>query len=329
MAGAPEPGRPGLLSRTLPGGVPFGRVLAPVLLASGAFALALAVLLPMVVYPRLAVFPADPQALQAQVDASGSALVPDLSAPAGARVLRNVEITIDNFISQAPEIPDDDSVVWQVATTVQVAGKLLNARYEHVSIDKRTGLTNNCCGDRLFTTRGDTVGEPLQHSGYLSFPFNVQKKTYRLWDVQLRRSRPATYLGQDQRDGFSTYKFVAATPLTKIGTQDLPGSLFGLKDASVTADSMYADTRTFWVEPNTGSVVGLHDKLRQQFTYNGRTVIAIDADLSSPNLPETLRDQTRQGAMALPWLRGRASWVLVAAGLLMIYGWYAVRRRTY
>jgi hypothetical protein len=304
--------------------------LSPVLLAGGCFALALALLLPLFVYPRLAVFPSDPQALQLQQATGGTVLVPDLSVPAGARVLKNVDVEIANFIYQAPEAADKDSVVWSLSTTLSVAGRgVIDARYEYMSIDKHTGLTNNCCADTLFTAKGDTQGIPLVHSGYITFPFNTQKQTYRLWDIQLRRTRAAVFVGEEKRDGFDTYKFVADTPLTKIGNQELPGSLFGLSDPSVTAETEYADTRTFWVEPNTGSVVGLHDKLRQQFTYDGRTVIAVDADLSSPNLPTKLRDQTRQGAAVLPWIRGRASWVLVIAGLGLLYGWSRVRRRTF
>jgi hypothetical protein len=207
-------------------------------------------------------------------------------------------------------------VVWLLATRVNVNGKLLNARIERVSLNPRTTEPTNCCGDSLVTEEGDRTGERLLHTGYLTFPFDTQKQSYPMWDIQLRRSRLANYEGEETRAGVRTYKFRLVNDFEKTGTQELPGSLFGLKDASVKADAEYADDRTMWVEPASGGTVDLVEHVQQRFSYQGRTVTAMDANLISPPMDPDLLSQVKTGATVLPWLRGRASFVLVLLALL-------------
>ena len=42
---------------------------------------------------------------------------------------------------------------------------------------------------------------------------------------------PAVYWGTAVVDGLTTYKYTETVPPTKVGTQTLPGSLVGVKDA--------------------------------------------------------------------------------------------------
>ena len=293
-----------------------------VALAAGCLALALAVLLPTYVYHHLAVLPDDPQQEQVQIATGATALVPNVQIPAGAQVMHDVVVRISTYIAAAPDASEGGSVVWQLATTTSVDGQgLLDARVETVSLDPRTAEPTNCCGDRLVTSQEDPEGVALRHQGYLAFPFDVQKHSYPVWDVQLNRARTAAYQGEENRDGFRTYRFRASNEWTKVGTQEVPGALFGLSAPSVVADSEYADTRTYWIEPASGSVVGLRENLRQRLTYQGHSVTALTADLDSPRLSGDILQQTRSGARWLPWLRGRASIVLVILGLALIGFW--------
>jgi hypothetical protein len=288
----------------------------------------LAVLLPTQVYPRLAVLPDGPGTTQVQVARGGIALVPDPSAPAGAREVRDVGIKITTTVIAAPGTGSEDSVFWQLGTRVTVAGHgMLNARLETVSLDRRTARPTNCCGDRLVTDLTQPQGVPLQHEGFVTFPFDLQKHSYPIWDVQLKRARPAAYVGEEQREGMRTYVYRADTPFTKVGTQALPGRLFGLAAASVQADAEYADQRTFWAEPATGAVVGLREVLNQRYRYGERTVTAISANLDGLPLPAGVLDDTRQGARWLPWLREGASYLLAPIGVLLLLGWGLTLRR--
>ena len=291
-------------------------------LCAGCFALLLAALLPLFVYPRLASLPADPQQTQVQESPSADVLVADPDSPAGARVVHDTPLRVTTHVSAAPGPVRDDSVVWLLATRVTAPGHgLVNAQVERVSLNRRTAEPTNCCGDRLVTDQAQPAGRPLIHHGYVTFPFDVRQRAYDLWDVQLGRPRSAAFLGEERRDGFRTYRFETVTPPEEIGTQDLPGRLFGLRKPSVTATAVYEDTRTYWVEPVTGAVVDIHERLRQTFRYDGREVPAVSATLDSPALDGELRATLRQGAMVLPWLQGKASLVLLVVGLALLAFW--------
>jgi hypothetical protein len=304
-----------------------------VCLGAGGFALAAAILLPLFVYPRLAVFPNDPQAEQVLTGTGATMLMVDPKAAAGATVVHDADVTVTNFISQAPTGSSGDSAVWQIATKVDVAGKGMgNAQVEQVSVNKHTGVPTNCCGDRLVTDQEDTSGQLLRHSGYVAWPFNVQKHSYQIWDVNLRRTKTATYMGEEERDGIKTYKFRAIVPLQQVGTRDLPGGLFGNKAPNVTADAMYSDQQTYWIQPATGDVIRLDDSITQQYTYGGKTLTAFQADLKGKKLGEDRLGPDRQAAVFLPWVRSRATLVLIPIGLILLaVGAYLAlgrRRRT-
>lgn len=299
-------------------------------LAFGCFALAAAVLLPTVAYPRLAVLPADPQQEQLLTASGATVLVPDATASAGARVLSDVNVTISNFVSEAPSGSVGDDVVWQIATQIKVEGRdMINARVEQVSLDRRTAVPANCCGDRIVTSLEDTSGELLTHSGYVAWPFNVQRHSYPIWDINLRRAKTASFVDAETRDGMRTYRFHAVVPLTTVGTTDLPGELFGIAKPSVSAQSQYADVSTYWIEPQTGDVIAIDDQITQQYTYAGRTVTAFAASMHSPRLPADRLDKDRTGSVVLPWMRGWVLFVLVPFGLILLaLGVFLGRRRT-
>jgi Porin PorA len=291
-------------------------------LALACLCLALAYLLPAQVYPRLAVLPADPKISQVQIAQHATALVPDLSSATGVRLVRDTRLQVTTYASQAPQRGTGRSVVWTLGTRTTVEGHgMINARVETVSLDEHTALPTNCCGDRLVTALDEPRGVALRHEGYVAFPFDVQKHSYPLWDIQLKRARMASYVGEERRDGLRTYVFRTDVPFEKIGSQELPGSLFGVSDPSVNADAEYADSRTFWVEPASGDVIGLHEELNQRYSYQGRSVTAVSASLDSPRLSDARLADDRRGAATFPWLRGRASYVLVPVGLLLLAGW--------
>jgi hypothetical protein len=305
--------------------------LAVALVGAACFALLLAALLPLWVYPRLVQLPMDPQENEVQTAANATVLVPDLKAAAGARVIHGARVSITTFVS-APKVGDfgPGTAVWLLATRVNVAGHgLLSAQVERISLDRRTAAPTNCCGDSLVTDAAHPGGVPLVHRGYLTWPFGVQQKTYPLWTVSLNRSRPARFEGVEHRAGLRVYKFVATNSWVDTGTQALPGALFGLKAASVTATAQYADTQTSWVEPNSGAPVDMTDQVGQRYVYQGRVVTAMSADLVSAPLPAQRMRQLREGAVVLPWLRARGVVTLVVlSGLLFAAAAALVRRRT-
>jgi hypothetical protein len=299
-------------------------------LALGCFAVVLAVLLPTFVYPRLARLPADPRQTQALTARGATALVPDTSSPAGARVVENAQVRITTYVSGAPgELAYDGSVVWRLATTTRVQGfGVVDARVETLSLDPHTAAPTNCCGDALVTDISKPNGTPVHHRGYVAWPFDVRKRAYQVWDGQLNRATTAAFIGEEKRQGIATYRFEVVTPMERTGTRELPGWLFGRFKPSVDAVAEYQDLRTYWVEPATGSVVELRDRVRQQFRYEDTVVPAMDADLRSAPLDPALREQIERGALVLPLLRWRASLFLLLDALLALAFWARRYRRS-
>ncbi|GAA3382557.1 DUF3068 domain-containing protein [Cryptosporangium minutisporangium] len=305
------------------------RLLRSALLGLGIFLLVVGILLPLYVYPRLAVLPDDPQTEQVLQATGATVLMPDAKAPAGATVLTGVDVTVTNFVSKARDTDgsDDDSVVYDVATQIEVEGRgMLQARVERVSINKSTTESTNCCGDRIVTDLEKPDGKELRHEGYYTFPFDVQKESYQIWDINLERAVTAEYIGESSRDGIDVYMFRKEAPLQRIGSRELPGGLFGSKELNVDAEAWYGSTRTYWIEPNSGDVIGIREEITQQYTHNGQTLVAFEADLESPRSSQDRLDQAGQAAAVLPWLRGRATVVLVLLGLLLFVAAYLVGR---
>ena len=58
--------------------------------------------------------------------------------------------------------------------------------------------------------------------------------------------------------------FVSETKSVKIDQQEVPGSLIGKDEPSVTADRYYSDRRTLWVEPKTGVIIAAEDVGKQE-----------------------------------------------------------------
>ena len=55
--------------------------------------------------------------------------------------------------------------------------------------------------------------------------------------------------------GTGTYVFEQVTPQTEVDSRDVPAAIFGGADGNTTAKVMYGNTRTLWVEPNTGTII--------------------------------------------------------------------------
>jgi len=292
-------------------------------LALGCFAIVLAALLPTFVYPRLARLPDDPRQTQVLTALGATVLVPDTSAPAGARVVDDAQVRVTTYVSGAPgELAFDGSVVWRLATTTRIEGLgVVDARVETISLDPRTAEPTNCCGDSLVTDAWNPSGTRVHHSGHVAWPFDVHKRAYQVWDSELRRSRTAAFIGEESRQGIRTYRFEAVTPMERTGTRELPGALFGTFRPSVRAATEYQDVRTYWVEPATGGVVALRDRVRQRFRYEDRVLPALEANFESAPLDPALRTQIERGALVLPWLRWRGSLFLLLDALVPLGFW--------
>jgi hypothetical protein len=295
---------------------------------TGIFLVVLAVLLPTVVYPRLAVLPFDPRASQTVHGTDFTVFMPRSAADGGLKLYRGVDVTSRVWVTEetgsGPRPADSPNVNWRVATTTSVDGVgLLQVMVEGVSLDRRTARATNCCRDYVITQAGDTVGRPVTHSGYVfMFPFDVQKQAYPLWDVGVEGTVDAYFAGEERRRGLRVYRFVQTVSDRKIGTQELPGRVFRLSDPSVVADARYATRRTFWVEPNSGAVVDFQQTMDRRFTYQGRVLPVFQGTLKLRHGggDDATLDLVRQAAFGLPLVKRTLPWTLGPLGADLLVG---------
>ncbi len=114
---------------------------------------------------------------------------------------------------------------------------------------------------------------------FFKMPFDTQKTTYQWWDGSLREATDMVYQDTEEIDGLTTYRFEQVIPPTDIADQELPASVTGFED-DVIADRMYSNTRTLWIEPETGAVIKAQEDQLTTFDYEGEPLItATDATI--------------------------------------------------
>jgi Porin PorA len=134
---------------------------------------------------------------------------------------------------------------------------------QRFAFNRRSAELVNCCGANVdarkvrFSGLGDV------------WPFGARKTTYQIFDTTLLRTHPISYAGTATVRGLATYKYVETVAPTRIGTQQLPGSLVGMLDeATVSLGEYYTGTTTDFVDPITGAPVSV-TSFRHLYLTNG------------------------------------------------------------
>jgi hypothetical protein len=229
------------------------RLLGPLVFGLGAFLLVGGLLLRFYAYPHVAVAPIDQDSvtkLQAQgaeiFDTSSlQPLTTDLSVQ--SRTVGDVKASKDR---------GDNVRVWVNTTSIRSDDGVVRSRStERTAFDATTAEAVNCCGAFDESTEGDR--KAVKRSGLVfKWPFDTQKKDYKIWDGTLGSTVTAKFVRESSVKGLKTYEFKLEVPRTKVGTQEVPASVVGEPGSSnVEADSMYATTNTYQIEPITGAIV--------------------------------------------------------------------------
>ena len=238
-----------------------------VLTGLGAFLLVVALVLKVYAYDELAVAPKDQNSLTVLV--GSDATIFDIASLEEMTLdLRTEVITIGDV--DAAEEHGDGVVVWYSKTSSRTSDGVVRSRdTELAAFDAHTGEAVNCCGEFVEEEEGNP--EFIEHKGLLSkFPFGTEKQTYDFWDGTLREAIPIDYVGEEEIEGVTTYKFEHTIPPTETGTIELPADLLGEDgEDALTAQRMYANVRTLWIEPNTGVVINRQEQQNSTIAYDG------------------------------------------------------------
>ncbi|WP_370619334.1 DUF3068 domain-containing protein [Mumia sp. Pv 4-285] len=232
----------------------------------GAFLLVLAVLAKTYAYDELAVVPLDQDtttvsktmpgedATYLNVAAAGGPAIETGPLESRRKVVGQVEASKD-----ASDELDENLAVWETFSYTAPPGtpaeEALSGTRDVVPFERTTGETVRWQGAE--TESNEIVISPFSFYGnYFKFPFNTQKDSVDFWDGSLKKAMPAEYESTEEIEGLEVYKFVQTIEPTKIAEQPVPGTLVGMpEESTVVADRMYANTRTLWVEPETGVII--------------------------------------------------------------------------
>jgi Porin PorA len=158
-----------------------------------------------------------------------------------------------------PENQRSTTAVWQTGVKSEAVGVgPLTYSNEVVTFDRTTGLTTGSATDTRSAGELDDPAKmvPVTHEGlFFKFPFAVEKKTYPWWDGDLGRAAEMTFVREETLFGVDTYVFEQVTPRTEVAAREVPAGVFDRTGDDIQAQVVYANTRTLWVEPNTGVLI--------------------------------------------------------------------------
>ncbi|CKG90922.1 DUF3068 domain-containing protein [Mycolicibacterium smegmatis] len=264
------------------------RIAACGLLGLGAALLIAALLLTTYTKGKIAKIPLDIDTSLVS-DGTATAFDPDSLVAERFKIDRDVPVALQQQMSvEAPS--NADVVTFQVGTTLrrtdrqQDAGLLL-AMVDTVTMNRNTAeavSSENNPGGAVQKPRAIEDEKPptniaLPHEGLTyRFPFDTEKKTYPFFDPIAQKAFDANYDGEEDVNGLTTYRFVQnvgydadgklADPIkySSLYEDDADASVTaraevwgvpGEPDESITMDRFYAASRTFWVDPVSGTIV--------------------------------------------------------------------------
>lgn len=304
------------------------RSAAPVLVGLGVFLIVAAGLVRFYAYPALAKAPASYETTTELESQGATVLDFETFKP------ETHDLALESYtVSDPTAEPPDGVVVWQNSVTVtREDGSVFQQTRERIPFDAVTGEAASCdgCPSWIAVADGDDVRqEDVTRDGLtMKFPFDTQKHDYQVWDGTVGKATTATYEGEDEIDGLAVYKFVQVIPETVVETREVPGSMFGLKKPSVDAEMVYGMTRTYYVEPVTGSPVNRVEERTQELRYDGQSVPVFDGTVQyTADQVSTTVDDTKTNALVLGSMRLLLPLVFLVLGILSLGGGLLLNRR--
>jgi Porin PorA len=298
------------------------RVAGYICIFLGALVLMVGVLAKPVLYHNLAKVPLDQKTTLISIGEHMSALE---ASSAGVRLLTDATLQNTKTVVGIPGKAKGNNAFWQyLVASKEVGGKDLSFGQEGVSFDRVTGQATNCCGDYISTGTLDqpsAIQKNFTHKGlFFKFPFDTQKTTYQWWDGDLGRTQPMRFLRTQEIQGVQTYVFQQKSGPETYGTQaGVPGELFNTKNP-VNADEVYENTRTLYVEPNTGVIIKGVEQQNKRLEASGFAAVPITQGTigyTDATIKKNVADLGSKGTL-LGFINGPLTMIGVLLGLILI-----------
>jgi hypothetical protein len=314
------------------------------LIGLGVFLIALAALFRFYAYERLAVVPLDQETTSisegpgATVFSIAQGEEVELDLISTRNVVGDVAASED-----ASESEDRDLAVWETFVFTGEEGEEfsednppLSATHDRVAFDRHTGEAVNCCGQYTSSSTDPDTGEEIRDEStpitgqFFKLPFGSEKKTYQFWDGSVKDSTDLEYQATEEIEGLTVYRYQQVIEPTDVG--DLPegaGSLFGVDDPDAVIDRVYSNTRTLWIEPETGVIIRGQEAQLVTADYQGETVATV-TDVTIGYSDETISDNVDTYSSLATSLKAVRTWVPIAGlvlGLLSLAGGFLLLLR--
>jgi Porin PorA len=294
-------------------------------------------------------------------DGRGAALDPASLNSQKLVVNRNIPLVSQQQISvESPA--NADVVTLQVGTSVRRADKqkdtgLLLALVDTVTLNRKTAMAvsdETHPGGAVQKPRGFNDDNPptniaLPHEGLsYRFPFHTEKRTYPYFDPIAQKAFDANYTGEEDVNGLTTYRFnqdigydadgKLADPVkypslytnNEDGKATATAAMWGAPgdpDEKITMTRYYAAQRTFWVDPESGTIVKeeehanhyfARDPLKPELTLADYKVTSNEETIESQvNAARNERDRLALWSRVLPITFTASGLIVLIGGLLL------------
>ncbi|HUC59069.1 MAG TPA: DUF3068 domain-containing protein [Streptosporangiaceae bacterium] len=235
--------------------------------------------------------------------------------------------TVKGNVAASDQLGSSTYAVWQSFAVIEDVTDhqqvSIPAAADQLAFNRRTGVIVPS-KDNLID--GKPITGTVSGQSYV-WPLGAGKQNYEVYDTTLKKPVLFKYQGTATVQGVSTYLYVANVPPTQVGTQQLPGSLVGLKAPEVTLPEFYSSQEYYYVDPVTGAPVSVERKVQQVLKDNAGVtkLVLIKADFksSASSIAATLktdnkyRNEINLVENTIPIVAGLVGIVLLVIGLVL------------
>lgn len=243
-----------------------------------------------------------------------------------------VEANVDVQGDPLDDAATDDVAVWHAGTAItDEDGELVTPPTTLVvCLDRKTAVSVACDSAQLNDEDAEIEGLTV------TFPIGTERRDYEVWNSNAGAAFPAEYVGEEKLEGLTVYRFEHSIPEQVIDQREVPSSFAGgTESGNVTADVVFSNDRTLFVEPTSGSIVSATERpsiqLRGPDGATGITLLSAELAPSDEAVQEKVasasdsRDRINLVSGTLPLALLGIGLLLVALGVFLLL---RTRRRT-
>jgi hypothetical protein len=208
----------------------------------------------------------------------------------------------------------DETVVWDQFTWLRDAETDfgITSTSRRAGHDRVTGQAVDCCD--AMVNEESTV----QSGQAWKFPFFTEQRDYDFFETTVKEPVPMEFQAVEEIEGVEVYRFEQVVDGEVIGERTLPRSVAGLDgDGDVTGDEVFSITRTYWIDPVTGSPIKVSEHQNRVVVVDGQEVLTLlDAELVFDDASvRTALENSEQGRTMLPLIHTTVPLAALIAGV--------------